>query len=104
MTSQLQDIPAILAGDFNTEPDSKTYRWFTGQIDAGMNLRPDFQETFKNPYPGTYHRFTGRPIVGLIDWILYRGAIRLKDCLVIEDSFDGLYPSDHFPVMASFEL
>ncbi len=104
IATQFQDIPAILMGDFNAKPDSKAYRWFTGRIDEGMDTFPDFKETFRSPYPATYHRFTGKPIVGLIDWILYRGDLRLKECFVIEDSFDGVYPSDHFPVMAYFEV
>lgn len=104
IVTQFSDYPAILMGDFNAEPDSKAYQWFTGQINEGMDTLPDFKTTFKSPYPGTYHQFTGKPIVGLIDWILYRGEFRLKKCLVIEDSFDGLYPSDHFPIMAHFEF
>jgi len=103
ITSHFQDVPAILMGDFNAEPDSKTYRWLTGQIDETMDTLPDFKETFQKPYPGTFHRFTGKPITGLIDWILYRGDLRLKKCLVIKDSFAGMFPSDHFPVMAYFE-
>ncbi|MDL1979050.1 MAG: endonuclease/exonuclease/phosphatase family protein [Deltaproteobacteria bacterium] len=103
--AECPDIPAVLMGDFNAEPQSKAYRWFTGKIDEGRSsTRPDFEETFKEPYPGSYHRFTGRPVAGLIDWILYRGRLRPKEPFVIEDSFDGLYPSDHFPVMACFEF
>lgn len=104
ITTQFQDIPAILTGDFNAEPDSKTYRWLTGQFDEVTNTLPDFKETFKSPYPGTFHRYTGKPITGLIDWILYRGDLRVKKYLAIEDSFDGIFPSDHFPVMAYFEI
>lgn len=104
VTAQLQDIPAVLMGDFNAKPDSKTYRWLTGQINEKINTPPDFKETFKHPYPKTYHRFTGEPIVGLIDWILYRGELRPTKCMVIKDSFDNMYPSDHFPIMAHFEF
>ena len=90
-------------GDFNAEPDSKTYRWLTGQSDEAVDTLPDLKETFKSPYPGTSHRFTGKQTTGLIDWILYRGDLRFKKCIVIEDSFDGIFPSDHFPLMAYFE-
>jgi endonuclease/exonuclease/phosphatase family metal-dependent hydrolase len=103
ISTQFQDTPVILSGDFNAEPDSKTYRWLTGEFDETADTLPDFKETFKKPYPGTFHRFTGKPITGLIDWILYRGDLRFKKCLVIKDSFDGMFPSDHFPLMAYFE-
>ena len=103
ITTRFFDAPAILAGDFNSEPDSTTYRWLTGQFDEPENPLPDFKETFKTPYPGTYHQFTGKPVTGLIDWVLYRGDLRLKKCLVIKDNFNGIFPSDHFPIMAYFE-
>ncbi|RLE02929.1 MAG: metal-dependent hydrolase, partial [Bacteroidetes bacterium] len=35
---------------------------------------------------------------------LYRGELSLKKCLVIEDSFNGIFPSDHFPLMAYFKI
>ena len=99
-----QDLPAILMGDFNAEPDSKTYKWLTGLPNEALDTIPDFNETFKHPYPGTCHQFTGKPTTGLIDWILYRGDLKFKKCQVIADSFDGMFPSDHFPLMAYFQL
>ena len=103
MTTRYLDLPAILTGDFNAEPDSKTYRWLTGKLDGPENSLPDFKETFKEPYPGTYHQFTGEPVTGLIDWVLYRGDLHLKKCRVIKDTFNGMFPSDHFPLLAYFE-
>jgi endonuclease/exonuclease/phosphatase family metal-dependent hydrolase len=104
ITTQFQDIPAVLTGDFNAEPDSKTYKWFTGKFDKIASSLPDFKETFISPYPGTFHRYTGKPLTGLIDWILYRGDLNFNKCIVIEDSFEGVFPSDHFPIMAYFEI
>jgi endonuclease/exonuclease/phosphatase family metal-dependent hydrolase len=96
------NVPAILMGDFNTTPESPCYRWLTGKTknrDAGM----DFNETFTQPYPSTFHGFTGKPVAGYIDWILFRGPIRLKSCRVMSDAVDGVLVSDHHPVEAVFE-
>ncbi len=93
-------IPVILMGDFNSSPESPCYRWLT----AGNNdMEPGFQETFKTPYPSTFHHFTGKPMTGYIDWILYRGPLKLITCKVLEGSVDNIYLSDHYPVKAVFE-
>ncbi|MDY6951959.1 MAG: endonuclease/exonuclease/phosphatase family protein [Thermodesulfobacteriota bacterium] len=96
-------IPLILVGDFNATPESPCYAWFTGQEvegERGLSLK----ETFKAPYPSTFHGFTGEPSVGYIDWILYGAPLRLKACQVLQDPLDGTYRSDHFPVKAVFEF
>jgi len=96
-------IPTILMGDFNATPESLCYQWLTGkEVDEENGL--DFNETFKMPYPSTFHRFTGEPAGGYIDWILYKGPLRLKACEVLQGPVDGIYPSDHFPVTAVFDL
>ena len=37
-----------------------------------------------------------------IDWILYRGNIAPVNYNVVASTFEGIYPSDHFPVYAKF--
>jgi endonuclease/exonuclease/phosphatase family metal-dependent hydrolase len=97
------DIATILMGDFNTTPESPCYRWLTGkEVEGKRGL--NFQETFKKNYPCTVHHFTGKPNGDYIDWILYRGPIRLKACQPLQEPVDGIYPSDHFPVKAVFEM
>ena len=39
-----------------------------------------------------------------IDWILYRGSWRVLETETVTRSRDGRYPSDHFPVLATFEI
>ena len=103
LASYSDEIPTILMGDFNATPESLCYRWLTGkEVDGGNGL--DFNETFTTPYPSTFHRFTGEPTGGYIDWILYRGPVRLIACEALQGPVDGTYPSDHFPVKAVFDL
>jgi endonuclease/exonuclease/phosphatase family metal-dependent hydrolase len=97
------ELPAIVMGDFNATPESKCYHWLTDKdVDGerGLNL----QETYRAPYPSTFHHFTGKPTGGYIDWILYRGPLELKTCEVLQEPVDGIYPSDHYAVTAVFEL
>lgn len=92
-------LPVILLGDFNATPDSPCYRWLTDR-DSGTG--GGFNETFSSPYPSTYHRFTGQPAAGYIDWILYRGPLELETCRVVPPPVETVYPSDHHPVTAAF--
>jgi endonuclease/exonuclease/phosphatase family metal-dependent hydrolase len=98
-----REIPTILMGDFNTTPESPCYRWLTGNEENG-EAGMDFNETFTKHHPSTFHGFTGKPVAGHIDWILFRGALRLRDSQVGKHSVGGVYVSDHNPVMATFEL
>jgi len=98
------DIPVIMVGDFNTTPFSPCYEIFTGHGQKTETQECYFKNAFKKPYPGTHHGFTGNINGDYIDWILYRGKIVKQDCRVIRNTIDGLYPSDHFPVYATFKL
>ena len=101
ITERLRDhdagVPVILMGDFNTTPESSCYQWLTDDNKGG-----NFRESFTAPYPSTFHRFTGQPAAGYIDWILYRGALRLESCRVVDQPIGDTYPSDHHPVTAVF--
>jgi len=61
------------------------------------------KNAFEKPFPGTHHGFTGVSKGDHIDWVLYRGNLRVKDSTVIQDRFDGRYMSDHFPLYARFK-
>ncbi len=94
------DQPVLLAGDFNCAPGSACYSAFIHHHDA-----PDrrFRNAFDPPpYAGTYHGFSGTSDSPPIDWILYRGNIRIQRAQVIAQPFGGFYPSDHFPLRAAF--
>lgn len=97
------EVPAILSGDFNTIPGQNCYVVFTGK---DRRLSPDgpwFRNAASKPLKGTYHGFEGRTDGDHIDWILYRGCISVAGYEVVEGKFDGVYPSDHFPVIAEFK-
>ncbi len=83
----------ILSGDFNASPDTPVHRLLTGA--GGF--------TDATPQRGTHHRFTGVPAdESPIDWILFKGEIRLLTHRIITDAPGGVYPSDHFPLKARF--
>ena len=95
-------IPVILSGDFNSTPSGPCHRVFTEGSGSADSPAGGFKNVFSAPFPGTHHGFTGETTGEHIDWILYRGRLRPTDCSVVQGKFDGIYPSDHFPVYASF--
>ncbi|MEX1350238.1 MAG: endonuclease/exonuclease/phosphatase family protein [Desulfobacterales bacterium] len=96
------NVPAIILGDFNATPKQNCYGVFTGENDKYSFKGPWFKNAATKPLLGTYHGFKGRTDGDHIDWILYRGNIAPANYNVEVSTFEGIYPSDHFPVYAKF--
>ncbi|NDY74081.1 metal-dependent hydrolase [Desulfobacter hydrogenophilus] len=86
-------VPQIITGDFNTTPGSPAHRCFKSR---GFGLVKEGESIT------TFHDFTGKKTGRHIDWILYRNGLSPVSEQVIQDSFNGLFPSDHYPVRADF--
>jgi len=95
-----KDVPLILTGDFNAAaPEAPPYKLLAAELTdaratAARRAGPD----------GTSSGFAGRTEAARIDWIFYRGRLKAAESETIVRSQDGRYPSDHFPVLAVFEL
>lgn len=99
--ARLKELPrhesVILVGDFNAPPASRVYTTLTA------TLRDAWTESPRRSGPeGTFHRFTGQP-ERRIDWILFRDLAPLSAKTVTTNTQER-YPSDHFPVVAEFNL
>jgi len=98
--------PAIVVGDFNSDASLEVHRRF---LDGPPAFRDAWEETHRGPgapySDGTFHDFSGKPLpqVGRIDWVLYTGPLGPRETRIVDASFEGLYPSDHFPLLASFD-
>lgn len=88
-------LPSVITGDFNSPPQSGAREVFR---------RNGFAGVFENTDMTTFHRFKGEETGVHVDWILYRGGLEVEDGLVIKDSFNGRYPSDHYPVLVKFRM
>ena len=104
------DTAIVVTGDFNTRPGTPTHRNFTeaGFVDtflaagnedtAGANTFHAFRgERFRDAHPGRGPR--------RVDWILLKdpsGRLRTRTHRIVRDGdeISGLYPSDHYPVVA----
>ena len=104
--------PVIVTGDFNCRPGTPTHRRFAraGFVDTYLAAGNE-----DGPEANTFHAFKGtryreaRPGLGprRIDWILLkdpRRRLRVGSHLILRDRAEesGVYPSDHYPVLAAF--
>jgi endonuclease/exonuclease/phosphatase family metal-dependent hydrolase len=104
----------ILTGDFNARPGSSTYKNLAGAGFVDTYLAAGNEDV---PAANTYHAFKGtgysdaHPGHGprRIDWILLkdtRRRLRIGPHDIVRDADEGsgLYPSDHYPILADFEV
>jgi len=102
------DPPVVVTGDFNSRPGNPVHRTFTASGFVDTYLAAGNEEG-----ANTFHAFRGASFSDAhpdrgprrIDWILLKdpkGRLRLKSHRIIHDENDGLYPSDHYPILAEF--
>src|SRR5215475_12163355 len=90
--------PIVLTADFNAPAGGDVHQRLSecfrdAWCDAPLRLGPD----------GTLNGFGRHTSDRRIDWILYRGPWRVIDAETVTSRRDGRYPSDHFPVVATFD-
>ena len=112
-----QNLPVFLVGDFNATRNSATWNFLTGRRKLESKrgeMKDAWLETEEQigSVAETYHGFRGHvpdescEVTGRahIDWILFYPWIKVASVEIITDNEIGLYPSDHYPVLANFEL
>lgn len=105
------DFPVIITGDFNCTEDSKAYDILTvGQsksdsLHPGKDDIPLFNSQYlsETPHTGGKITFNGfgsnTEIENPIDFIFVNNRVKVLSHKIITDLPDGLYPSDHYPVI-----
>ncbi len=80
--------PVFLMGDFNCRPGSAPYNVLVGNKNStDPYLLKNSFEDFKK-----------------IDWILYKGAMKVLKYEEVDYNVKGVYPSDHKPIYVEFEM
>lgn len=100
-------LPTLLTGDLNSGETSSVVRTLLGQSDPlGVQLVDSYRAVFpqRQSNEGTFHGYGGSPFGSRIDFILNSPEFTPVDASIVRTSFDGKYPSDHFPVTAQFRL
>ena len=89
-------LPYFITGDFNAKPDSPAYRVMTSfMTDANTK---DLQSI-------TYHGYhPGSDGCSHIDYCFCGKGVEALDAEIIRKTFDGKFPSDHYPLLTVLEI
>lgn len=82
----------VIAGDFNLTPDAEGYR---AMAEYFADANPWVQDATFHGY-GKAER--------LIDYCFVGQGAAPCSYTVIKDTFDGKYPSDHYPILVELRL
>lgn len=97
-----QDLPVILTGDLNLEPDHPSILLLSSAMQDSHLIAGN--KAF-GPQ-GTFNGFNfSEPITRRIDYIfISKTGFQLLKYAILSDSKDLRYPSDHFPVLAKLSF
>lgn len=98
-----KDSPFIVTGDFNATPGSEPMNVLLSEKNNPLLL--DAKWLSWEPHHGPTYTYTGfDPTIHFsgepIDYILVHPRISVQQHATIGDHYNGLLPSDHFPVIA----
>ncbi len=108
MAELADGYPVILMGDFNAAAtsDSPPYNLLVDKDSVAGPVMGDTwvfaTEKERQKGEGTYHGFTGETSRGRIDWILATEEFPGVRAGIDQLQKNGRYPSDHYPVWATF--
>jgi endonuclease/exonuclease/phosphatase family metal-dependent hydrolase len=97
------DLPVILTGDFNMSPDNSNIVAITN---ASLSHTRDVAES-KSGKDYTYHGFNETQVAGnyFADYIFTSDVgVRVYQHSVLPEKLDGVYVSDHTPVVAKIGI
>lgn len=90
-----QKSPLVLAGDFNSEPLEEAYQRVS-------SILKDVGKTYHKE-DITYHAYDKYPHER-IDYVFINREVEIKDFNLIKDTFEGLPPSDHYPLITILQV
>lgn len=97
--------PFVLTGDLNVKEDSEAYKTLkTG--DARTRLADARYASVRGHFGGnsTFSAFKELEPGRKIDYVFVREGVRVLEHGILSDRWDGLWASDHLPVIAEIEI
>lgn len=97
--AQFGGLPSVIIGDLNATEDSETYRSVTENfLDAKYQLEnPQISATYQN-----WGTELDRPCIDYC--MISKTGFTVNSYKVVQTTYDGVYPSDHFPLSISLTL
>ncbi|TCL43713.1 endonuclease/exonuclease/phosphatase family metal-dependent hydrolase [Harryflintia acetispora] len=99
-------LPTIVMGDFNAHPNSTAVKIIREQMHEYRNVHLKDVYGVLDSVFNTYHGSKGKikPRSSPIDYIFVSDEFEVVDVNIDTQSRDGVYPSDHYPVMATLRF
>ncbi len=92
-------LPSIIMGDFNAEEDSETYQSATASF---FDAKYQTEHTMTG---ATYENWGKALDRENIDYFMIsKAGITVNEYKIIDTTYDGVYPSDHFPIYMDISL
>jgi endonuclease/exonuclease/phosphatase family metal-dependent hydrolase len=100
------DVPAIVAGDINSHEDTKAFTALVGTPDEGRKLLDCYRDLHpeRTKNEATFDDWKGTIKGSRIDFVLHTDEFKPVAADIIRTSYEGLWPSDHYPVTATLRL
>lgn len=96
---QFGGLPSMIMGDFNAEEDSETYKSATENF---LDAKYQTENTMKSC---TYQNFGKALDRECIDYLMIsKTGFSVNSYKVVTTTYDGVYPSDHFPLSVSLHF
>lgn len=98
--------PAFLTGDMNASGLSRPIKIAEAQFDNAFKVTMTPRKGPGRSYNG-WETEPKRSKGALIDYIFLSKlpeVVQVKDLAVLDDCYEGMFPSDHFPLVATIEL
>lgn len=95
------DRPVVVMGDLNAFDFQPAMQILRGDLNPdGFQLLDSFRALNheQGPDERTNHGFLGNTAGQRIDYVLYSRDLRATAAAIDRTAFDGLYPSDHYPI------
>jgi len=91
--------PSVFLGDFNAEPESPPM-----QAMQAAGYRSAMQVCDPDNTLGTFNGFQDAQPTRRIDYVLCSPGIAPLRARILDEQIQGIWPSDHFPVVATLRL
>ncbi|MFG6115798.1 endonuclease/exonuclease/phosphatase family protein [Halobacillus sp. MO56] len=94
-------VPIVLMGDLNSKPDNKVVQFLRGKLSLkGDTCQLQDAYHWLDGKPGrTFHEFEGGTEGEPIDYVFSAQEIEVIKTEIDRTSYDGRFPSDHYPVI-----
>jgi endonuclease/exonuclease/phosphatase family metal-dependent hydrolase len=107
LTELAQGLPTIVMGDLNAREQSPEVKELRGG--EGMAGRP-LIDSYRTVHPdrtadeATFNDWRGTTEGSRIDFILHTDEFTPVEAAIVRTSYDGRWPSDHYPVTTTLRL